>query len=165
MEHPTRLFDELTGHRATGADRALRDFAVRMANRYSRRSFLGRVSRASFAALGGSFLTLLLPQESAFANHCFSGPPDSCLCRNLPNPGVNRCRAGDRAEGLPPRSPGSRDPTRSSQRLYAWAETNDKTLQPRSSLWPLQIGPAERSSGSMGTSGPPSSFRLTEALS
>lgn len=99
MESPTRLFDELTGYRVAGGDRAMRDLAVRMANRYSRRSFLGRVSRVGFAALGGSFLTVLLPQESAFANHCFSGPPDSCLCRNLGNPGANRCRSGDCAGG------------------------------------------------------------------
>jgi hypothetical protein len=102
IKNRRELVDELTG--ATRDTRAeenvvVRDFSVRLANRTTRRGFLASVSRVSLAALGGTFLTTILRQETALANHCLSGPPASCLCRDLPNPGANRCRSGDCAGG------------------------------------------------------------------
>jgi hypothetical protein len=89
---PKEIRDLLTGDRPQGADVLVRDAAVRLANRTPRRSFLGLVGRASFATLGGSFLTLLW-QESASATHCRAGPPATCLCSNAR--GSNACYSCD----------------------------------------------------------------------
>ncbi len=77
----------------TAADTYLARRLVALANRTSRRSFLGTVGRASLALMGGSFVDIWLA-ESARAACTWEGPfgqqcRATCLCTDLI--GTNTC--------------------------------------------------------------------------
>jgi hypothetical protein len=98
MRQPLAQFEELTGSSGGGVEGVVGRASVELANRTSRRTFLGVVGRTTFAALGGGFLALLW-QEKAWGAECYSGLPLSCLCEDARGDGVNACRAADCAGG------------------------------------------------------------------
>lgn len=101
-----RLLDELVGE--TSDDRIAK-VAVILANRHSRRGFLGKIGRLSIAALGGPFV-LFLHQDAASGAPCLGGTPVSCLCADARSDGVNQCRDSDCRGGSWVFCQGCRDP-------------------------------------------------------
>src|SRR6266702_6180836 len=73
-------------------DRWAREMSRGMANRYPRRSFLGKVGRYAAAAVAGGSASVLLLQEPALAVGCGCGATHSvsCLCLT----GSNTCPSG-----------------------------------------------------------------------